>query len=944
MNKTNTSLILIIITSLLLTSITTFTPDDDTPSCSIHEISQTHGLKLDITTSSKHCLFLNINSLSKNGDGVLTFRIPKQVKHNITSFHSSPIYNIVSPDRTVFYPTESSQSKFPLEQSYESWYDPNLQDVYHLYFKREMVLYPTSKDFLLIYIEHTFTLSDKDYSNDNIIHILPLVILDKAFSNNLSQKVSNDADFSLLTTIPDYNPYYAVLTFSGEYINNYLITSQSGYFTYTCDDLIIKSDVDSAWVINQNRHSAFFTDIYSLNQEGRYCKRFILKYITSDKNTSSKQFTVTHLSVPFKSIQIPSHPHYKLQSSHHLIEINNYEDHYRLFNYLGGNYNDGDEYYITMRTYYGSAMLSYFSDTVCSRVNKPINETNSINKSKHVEHDIISLHKYQYNILYLKCNERCLVDIEIFKAFNLGTMRDKQMIIDSYGDYYIVFETINENPVLILFPDLGSFTTTFELIGNDYDLTEIEGSFNHKSFKLNEQKTTFNTNVYEYDEFDMGLVSGEVMVITKGRSDCVLKISVQGINYRKLHYININTHQDIIPNSFELYDYAFAFQLPKNTNINTFQIQILLKDENNKQLTSLIQFTSLFHKSNNKNIMIPSIRNHNINILTHPSYKYIFEISNPYLFNKDIDSDTFYYLIVDFFHLSQTKLFFAFTGIITPNYPLLKANKLNVIQQTYQSETHRSFLLERGGKVRDSKFIIEFFQCKHQPSINPSFYVKDYFNKTIWESNLNAKIVRNTIMDIGVDYTLHMEVQDSKVLMFYTYIPAYLESELTGQHEFSKREIIYNETKDERILNIRPFIIGGVNVTYKVYLTEVNEVDADLKDLCSFIESEPYVIEVASDVNGEDVNIKLDNVKGGKYVVDVVAEKMEPFPSFWIYQRLEIDVSYVFGKKEVMGTLCKWIGGVMMVAIGFVVLVKKRFFNYKSNDNKIHSKEMNNYS
>ena len=78
--------------------------------------------------------------------------------------------------------------------------------------------------------------------------------------------------------------------------------------------------------------------------------------------------------------------------------------------------------------------------------------------------------------------------------------------------------------------------------------------------------------------------------------------------------------------------------------------------------------------------------------------------------------------------------------------------------------------------------------------------------------------------------------------------------------------------------------------------------------------------------------------------VDVVAEKLEPFPAFWIYQRLEIDVSYMFGKKEVMGVLCKWIGVVMMVAIGFVILVKKRFFNYKSNDNKIHSKEMNNYS
>ena len=944
MNKINTSLIFII-ASLLLTSISNLNTEDDNDACLIQEISETKGLKLDISTSSKHCLFLSINSLSKNGDGVLTFRISKQVNHNITAFYSSPIYNIVSPDRSVFYPTDSSQNKFPLEQSYESWYNTNLQDVYHLYFKREMVLSPTSKDFLLIYIEHTFSLTDKDYSNEHIIHILPLVILARAFSNNLSQKVNNDSDFSLLTTITEYNPYYAVLTFSGEYVNNYLITSQSGYFTYTCDDLIIKSESDGSWIINQNRHSTFFIDIYSLNQEGRYCKKFILKYISSDKNSSSKQFTVTHLSVPFKSIQIPSHPNFKLQSSHKLIEINNYEDHYRLFNYLGSNYNDGDEYYMTMHSYYGNATLSYFSDTLCSRVNKLVNETDNIYKSKHIAYDVISLHKFQYNMFYLKCNERCLVDVEIFKAFNLGTMRDKQMIIDNYGDYYVVFETTSESPVLILFPDLGSFAITFELLGNDYDSTEIEGSFNRKSFTLNEQKTTFSTNVYEYDEFDMSLVSGEVMVITKGRSECFLKISIQGINNKKLQYINIDTHQDVIPNSFELFDYSFVFQLPKSTNINTFQIQILLKEENKRQLKSPIQFTSLFHRNNRKNIMIPSIRNHNIHLLTHPSYKFIFEIANPYLFTKEqLDNDTFYYFIIDFFHLSQIKLFFAFTGIITPNYPLLKANTLNVIQQVHQSETHRSFLLERGGKVRDSKFIVEFFQCKHQPSINPGFYVKDYFNKTIWESTLTAKIVRNTIMDIGVDYTLHMDVQDSKVLMYYTYVPAYLESELNSQHEFAKREMIYNETKSEKILNIRPFIIGGVNVTYKIYLTDINNAHVDLKDLCSFIESEPHQIEMLTDINGEDVNIKLENVKGGKYVVDVVAEKLEPFPAFWIYQRMEINVSSAFGKLEMKVAMFKCVGVMMMVSIGYVLVVKKMFFNYKSNDNKINSKEMKNYS
>jgi hypothetical protein len=228
------------------------------------------------------------------------------------------------------------------------------------------------------------------------------------------------------------------------------------------------------------------------------------------------------------------------------------------------------------------------------------------------------------------------------------------------------------------------------------------------------------------------------------------------------------------------------------------------------------------------------------------------------------------------------------------------------------------------------------------PNVSPNFHVKDYFNKTIWESNLNAKIVRNTIMDIGVDYTLHMEVKDSKVLMYYTYIPAYMESELNSQHEYAKREMIYNETNSERVLNIKPFIVGGVNVTYKIYLTDVKKAS---DDLCAFMESEPHQIEVLSDVNGEDVNVKLDNVKAGKYVVDVIAQKMEPFPAFWIYQRLEINVSSsMFGKGEMKVEVCKCIGGMMVLAVGFVLLVKKWFFNYKSNDNKINSKEMSNYS
>ena len=87
-------------------------------------------------------------------------------------------------------------------------------------------------------------------------------------------------------------------------------------------------------------------------------------------------------------------------------------------------------------------------------------------------------------------------------------------------------------------------------------------------------------------------------------------------------------------------------------------------------------------------------------------------------------------------------------------------------------------------------------------------------------SNLTVAVV-----DTGVDYKMDIQFKESRVMVFYTYVPRYMER-TQKKSAYHNNEINYNETSRTGIIQIKPFLINGIDVTYKVYLKnkEINSV------------------------------------------------------------------------------------------------------------------------
>ena len=887
--------------------------DNNSNTCLIQQIFETSGLEFDISASSKHCLYLKINSIAVGTEGVVTFHIKNHIKSKMNTWRANVVYNIDKPDSIDYFPTSFSDYKYPIEQAYEAWYDPSLKEVYHLYFNRETILSQTSNDYLLIYIEYIQSSSDST-NERQIVRVLPLTNMETSHISHLETRTDSTSDYMFLSAVLD-RPFYSTFFFSGEYKNNFVISSQSGYFTYTCESLIYKDKDTDRWTINSNRHSVHFTDIYTLNIEGKVCKKVIIKYLVSSIEKIRAEYTVTHVKVPFRPLYLLSSSQSTRQSSHMLIEINNYDDEYHLLSYLGGKYHDNENYYIIMNTYYGHATLSYTLETSISSVNKALSKVPPGRVASYYTNEVAKVNNEQYNFFYLQCTEKCLVEVIMFKAYNLGSnAKNNQIVFEFYGEYYLVFDSHSEDSIMLGFDDLASFTIEFELLGKDSYSYEIEGKFDSKRFTLNEHTHKFSSSLVVYDEFDFGSERTLLHLTKKGSNYCVLKIRLESAVNRNTIDIDINTHQDIKPNLYRHVNTNFYFKFPKDKTINTFQIQLFIKDEYiATQQYAPVQFISMLNKGKSNEIISPSIRNYDVNCLSFPSFKYTFEISNPYLYSNELNTDNYFYVVIHLPYINQIQIFIAFTGIITPNYPLLHANTLQLVDYTVD----KSYLLERGGRVRDSKLMLTFFQCEGEHKANPNVIIKDYFNKTLWEKPINEYKVN--VNDIGIDYTLHFDLNiGSKVLLFYVYTPTRL-----NVMEYTKRDIVYYDNKDRKIISIKPFVIDGINITYNVYITKVtnnNDINHLTNDLCSFYTTTPYTTITATDTNGDDINITLTHMQKGKYIIDITAFQAHPFPSFTLYQRKDIIIASSLNEVYVYKVL------LYMLSISVLYLITLKLF------------------
>jgi hypothetical protein len=146
--------------------------------------------------------------------------------------------------------------------------------------------------------------------------------------------------------------------------------------------------------------------------------------------------------------------------------------------------------------------------------------------------------------------------------------------------------------------------------------------------------------------------------------------------------------------------------------------------------------------------------------------------------------------------------------------------------------------------------------------------------------------------------------------------------------EYTKRDIVYYDNKDNKTISIKPFIIDGINITYNIYITQVtnnNNNNDDVgynitNDLCSFYTTTPYTTLTISDKTGDDINITLPHLQNGNYIIDITALQTHPYPLFTLYQRKSILITSSL--NVTLSSIFKLLLYLLIISVLYLILLK----------------------
>lgn len=908
----------VIFFSLLLYNITTIISD-----CQFVSLFHKESTTLKVQSPSQYCIHFDITSMPLGEEGILTFHISHGILMNnhIKSFNTRAIH--ISKSTSLLekhFPIEKEPNVlyFPIETAYENTYDNSLHTVNHIYFFKENTDDDgTLQTYLLIYL-------DIDIQSTDSNSYYEIKILAPIFTNNI---VSTDlagekpiqltgGGFALYPKIPTYMRLY----YSDKVIkNNYLFFSKGKYFTYTCGSFLLKTT--NAYVINPNRHYGYFVDFNSLNTNSRVCNSLFIKFIISDSSDYSIQYQIERLTFPF--VNLPVFDMY--QNSYSVnVEINDIDMQYDLLGVFPKEKVTESKVYILSTFFFGLGDVIYkTSDKL-----KDIHELYLSGNPEYIHYSNSSFllelanTDYELNIFHVKCETNCLIHFEIFDVFNDNIEEEKneyRLDLEYPGVYFF---RLNQNTNFFLyFINLQRFSYELENLNGE----NIEGEIEFGKFVLNLQNK-IKQDLIDYSGYDETF--SVKMVLKSTMNNALMKLK---INYwEDIEEIKINTHSIHNIGNYKYTFKTFLFKFPLDDKIyDSYQIQILSKDDSNPNIKFPISLYSYFDLGYQDHFILPSAYNSHIDYLSEPSYKFTADISNPYdrsysIIPKSNDKMFYYYAVRFHNYDKESNVFIAFTGAEKPNYTYLTENSLTIVD--IQGRNDNNYLLTKGGKYRDSSLIVNFFKCDNNVN-DISFQIMQLNNKVVLSDKISDNNQRNISKDIGIDYIIKFNSNDNlKLIIYYAY---QLNSNLLSLTESDDSSINYKLTSDLKTNNLflqfKPYYITGGKISYFIYLIPFDE---GIKDKCSFMSRSPLISLLHFNNDGTDIDAFIFDIEPGNYWIQVVAQEAYNVHSFKIYDRVFITVkahSYII--LFLIKTLITTLSIMSLLMILFIFKTKGNIFN-----------------
>ena len=858
--------------------------------CELTEINPNDYTTLTFHDTIQSCLYYDITQMEQDTEGIITFSLHYEIlmDNNLGQLNAQIITlenkeDSLSPS---YFPFKKHEGNiyFPVESPIENLREQRLSNLKHIYFRKENSnKNDKSKTYLLIYFEVSVRNHDPHYEYS--VGIMKPTLLQKAFHLDFKgTEPSSVSGFEFRAAA--YEPDYSIINYSDStIIHNYLILSKNTLISYTCESLLIKKN--NSYIINPNRYIGYFFDFKTLNSNSRQCTKVIMKVLFSGQGHKNISFNVMHLNHEFKGFPVFD----VYQNSYSVdMEVTDIDKYYHLLGMFPNTNNN--KYYVQVKYFFGIGDIYYKTSTVFKDISSTTYDSSYIKYSDNTFLVELSNMNNEYNIFHLKCETFCLVHFELFEIQSHDKVIYNSLHIEFPGVYFVnIFEN---KKYYIEFVNFPIFNIEIENLNGGL----IDGVIEQDKFTLTQEK-----NIYRGFHDYSGMLDYETpqMTFLSKNDNCLIKIK---INYWDVvEEIAINTHGYYSIKKYQYYYKTFLFKLPyDDVKYDSYQIQILSKDESNLNNNAPISLYSCFDVGNDVNLKLPSAYNSLIDYLTEPTYKFTAEISNPYdrpfsIISKAHTKMYYYYAVHFYNYTEELNVFIAFTGVNKPNYNYLNINEINYVHihaltdsDTNNIQNNNTYLLHKGGKYRDSSLIINFFKCDN----DVSFHIQQLNNKTMISNNINIDNLRYITKDIGIDYILSFNnkmhinrSKNSQVLVYYAYES---NEKLQSFQEYLNNTVHYNIiTKNRKKcieVTFKPFLISGKDVSYSIYLSPFEIED----NKCGFINREPILTTQHNDINREDIKIEVNDVKSGKYKLNVVAKENNIHHSFKIYDSVFVEI------------------------------------------------------
>lgn len=850
--------------------------------CNLKEITKKDGLRIEVQSPTNYCMYLNLNNMPTNTEGILTFHISigLLMDEHITHFHSSIVYDIDEKDLEIHFPRTEDDNIFPYETALEYQYERSFSTIRHLYFTKNR---NSKQAYLLVFMQTDIHSSDP-HSYYEFKVLSPFYLASDAGEIALTVPSPN---FSMNFDVRGREPYYINYNYPTHADSpNILLSSKDNLFTYTCNSLLI-SDGNS-YTINTHRYYAYATDISSLNSNGQICKKMIIKCLI---NSSYVRYVlnIQYLTQPFLPIRYFN----QYQNSFSFpYEISNTEEtHHFLGIFNDNNYN----LYLQFEIIYGQAVLYYKSDAFFS---KDI-ESEDIDRSyEQISTNlIVELDNLNPNLFHLKCIINCLVKFTLIR-----TLIDQRGIAVLYsGLYYLTLKPGKKSQ--IGFSTLSQFQVQIESLSS----ANVKGSFGTEIFNLTPEDNSYRTVIDLTGEFDDDNVYCDLLT----EKTTLIRIKVKADEEDEK--IQLDSSKEYTVGTYEYNTKIFYFEFPQNAKYKYYQIDLRVKDEDNT-VNKPVSFFTHYGYMKGQFYSVPTFFNSYLNYI-HPidNDKYSIELPNPYLYSKlseKIDDDTTIYYAIKFYETNKTsKVSFTYTGIIVPHYQYLSKENMIAINIIKATDDTNSYLLKKNKINKGKSLLINFYQCYN---IDLNFELKHINNQTLNKGIITEKRTRYQMPDIGSDYIITFTGESNRIMMNYFYVSdvdlgMFDEYEENNILTFSSIKQNKNSNSDIKI-SFKPYLRNRKNIKYEIYLTQFND---GYKDRCDFLSYAPIISFYQNDTDGSNIEAEVYDIKPGSYWVYVVGREQEEFKSFKVYNRMKIHLGSGF---FVMKFILTVMGVVLMFA------------------------------